>query len=75
MASQQTIACRNILDRAQRALKSSCVTFPEIMINNILDEAQELVNDHGYCWDVALAKAVRIYNATKYSANWAYTAE
>lgn len=71
--SAQTAAARTILANAERSLKASCVTYPEIMLGCILDEAQELVNAHGYRWDVALAKAVRIYPATRYAATDAYT--
>jgi len=72
MTSPQTKAVRNILANVERSLKASCVSFPEVMLGCILDEAQELVNDHGYVWDVALAKAVKIYPATEYAALYAY---
>ena len=68
----QTTASRNILTSAERSLKASCVSYPEIMLGCILDTAQELVNDGGFCWDVALAKAVEIYPATRYAALYAY---
>ncbi len=68
----QTTATRNILNNVERSLRAACVSFPEIMLGCILDEAQELVNEGGYVWDVALAKAVQIYPATKYAAEGAY---
>lgn len=67
-----TAASRNILERAEGHLKAACVSCPEVMLGCILDEAQDLVNRDGYRWDVALAKAVQIYPATKYSAMDAY---
>ena len=73
MASQQTIATRKILANCERSLKAACVSFPEIMLGCILDNAQDLVNEHGYRWDVALAKAVKIYPATEYAATYIYT--
>jgi len=68
----QTTAVRIILANVQSSLKASCVSCPDIMLNCILDEAQELVNRDGYRFDVALAKAVKIYPATKYAANYVY---
>lgn len=73
MTSPATKAARNILANVERSLKASCVSFPEIMMGCILDTAQELVNEDGYRWDVALAKAVKIYPATNYAATDAYT--
>ena len=67
MASQQTQAAQIIINNIERSLKASCVSFPDIMINCILDEATDLVNEHGYRWDVALSKACAIYPATKYA--------
>ena len=72
MASQQTIATRKIIANIERSLKASCVSFPEVMIGCILDEATDLVNEYGYRWDVALAKACSIYPATKYAAKYIY---
>ena len=68
----QTTAARIILANAERSLKANCVSFPEIMMGCILDTAQEYVNEDGYRWDVALAKAVKIYPATKYAALYVY---
>lgn len=68
----QTKATRNILDSVQRALKAACVSCPDVMLDCILDEAQELVTRDGFRWDVALAKACQIYPATKYAAQFAY---
>lgn len=68
----QTAAARNILYRAEAYLEAACVARPEVMLDNILGAAQDLVNRDGYRWDVALAKAVRIYPATEYSALDAY---
>jgi hypothetical protein len=68
MASNQTLAARKIIANCERSLKAACVSFPEIMLGCILDTAQELVNEDGYRWDVALAKATQIYPATKYAA-------
>ena len=72
MASQQTIATRKIIANIETSLKASCVSYPEVMMGCILDNAQELVNLDGYRWDVALAKACQIYPATKYSALYVY---
>lgn len=68
----QTTAARNILDNVQRSLKAHCVSYPEIMLGCILDVAQDYVNNDGFVWDVALAKAVKIYPSTQYAANYSY---
>jgi len=73
MASQQTIATQKITANIERSLEAACVSFPEVMIGCILDDAQDLVNEHGYCWDVALAKACQVYPATRYAANYLYS--
>jgi hypothetical protein len=73
MASQQTLATRKIIANIERSLKASCVSFPEVMMGCILDEATDLCNEHGYRWDVALAKACKIYPATKYAAQYIYS--
>jgi hypothetical protein len=67
MASQQTQATRQIIANIERSLKASCVSYPDIMMGCILDEATDLTNEHGYRWDVALSKACSIYPATKYA--------
>ena len=63
--SQQTEACKKIINNIQAALVGKC--YPLIMTQNILKEAQTLA-DQGYVWDVALAKACQIYPATRYCA-------
>jgi hypothetical protein len=63
--SQQTEACKKIIENIQKALVGKC--YPTIMIENILRVAQEMA-DQGYVWDVALAKACQIYPATRYCA-------
>ena len=68
MSSQQTKVARKILHNIERSLKASCVMYPDTMREVILDAAQELVNEDGYSWDVALAKACKIYPATRYAA-------
>lgn len=73
MPSQQTIACRKIIESAERSLKAHCVSYPDIMMGCILDAATDLVNEFGYCWDVALAKACEIYPSTKHVGNFAYS--
>lgn len=67
MASKQTQAARQIIANIERSLAAACVSFPDIMVGCILDEAQDLVNEHGYRWDVALSKACSIYPATRYA--------
>lgn len=73
MSSHQTKAVRNVLASIERSLKAACVSCPDVMLGCILDEAQDLVNEFGYCWDVALAKACKIYPSTKFAANYAYS--
>ena len=63
--SQQTEACKKIIENIQKALVGKC--YPTIMIEKILRGAQEMA-DQGYVWDVALAKACQIYPATRYCA-------
>jgi len=73
MPSQATINADKIIKNAEASLKASCVSFPDVMMGCILDEATDLVNAHGYTWDVALAKAVTIYPATRFAANYIYS--
>jgi PIN domain nuclease of toxin-antitoxin system len=70
--SSQTKAVQNIINSIHRSLAASCVSYPEIMLNCILDRAQEYVNEDGYVWDVALAKACEIYPSTRYCGLCAY---
>jgi len=72
MASQETKIVRKIIANIERSLKASCVSYPEIMMECILDTAQELINEDGYLYSVALAKACKIYPATKYAALYIY---
>lgn len=72
MASRQTEAVRTIISSIERSLKAHCVSYPEIMMECILDEATDLMNEYEYRYDVALAKACQIYPATKYAAQYAY---
>ncbi len=68
----QTYAVQNLINAIETALKASCVSCPKVMLDHILNVAQEYVNDEGYAYDVALAKACSIYPATKYCPAVAY---
>jgi hypothetical protein len=68
----QTQAVQNLINAIETALKASCVSYPKVMLDHILNVAQEYVNDEGYAYDVALAKACAIYPATKYCPVVAY---
>jgi hypothetical protein len=68
----QTQAVQNLINAIETALKASCVSYPEIMLDHILNVAQEYTNVEGYAFDVALAKACAIYPATKYCPAVAY---
>lgn len=70
--TSQTKAAQTIINNITRSLKAACVSFPEVMMECILDKAQELVNEGGYRWDCALAIACQIYPCTKYAAQGAY---
>ena len=72
--TSQTKAAQTIINNIQRSLAASCVSFPSVMLENILDDAQDLVNNDGYVWDVALAIACKSYPATKYCGLYAYEA-
>jgi len=72
--TSQTKAVQTIINNITRSLKAACVSCPDIMMDCILTEAQELVNDKGYVWDVALAIACKIYPCTKYCGQYAYEA-
>lgn len=61
-----TIAADRIINAAYRAFINNCVSCPDVMMECYLDEAQELVNEEGYAWDVALIKATSIYPCLKY---------
>jgi hypothetical protein len=70
--TSQTKAVQNILDNITRAMEAHCVSCPDVMIECILSEAQELIDNKGYCYDVAMAIACKMYPATKYAATLAY---
>ena len=63
MTSTATKVAQVIIERIEKSVRNK--PYGQIMLENILDEAQELVNTDGYRWDVALAKACRIYPATR----------
>jgi hypothetical protein len=68
----QTKAVQNLINAIETAFKASCVSYPKVMLDHILNVAQEYVNDEGCAYDVALAKACAIYPATKYCPVVAY---
>ena len=68
----QTQAVQNLINAIETALEASCVSYPQMMLESLLGVAQEYVNDEGYAFDVALAKACAIYPATKYCPAVAY---
>ena len=69
MSTTATQAVATILRNIKVSLS---VTYaPAQMTENILSRMQELINE-GYTTDVALAKACKIYPATKYAAIDAY---
>ena len=68
----QTQAVQNLINAIETALKASCVSCPKVMLDHILNVAQEYTNVEGYAFDVALAKACAIYPATKYCPAVAY---
>ena len=72
--TSQTKAVQTIIRNIARSLEAACVSHPEVMMQNILDDAQELVNENGYTWDVALAIACKAYPCTQYSGEYAYAA-
>lgn len=65
-----TQAAQNIINNIQTDLRGT--QCPNVMMDFILDEAQRLVNDEGFVWDVALAKACQIYPKTQYCGLYAY---
>lgn len=67
-----TQATQNIINNIQISL-AGCQRS-DIMMENILNEAQSLVNEEGFVWDVALAKACHIYPKTQYCGLYAYEA-
>ena len=71
--TSQTKATQRIIARIQSGLEAACVTFPEVMLNCILEDAQELVAE-GYVWDVALAMSAKSYPCTQYAGQHAYAA-
>ena len=71
--TSQTKAAQTIINNITRSLKAACVSCPEVMLDCILTDAQELVNDKGYVWDVALAMACKIYPCTQFAGNYAYS--
>jgi hypothetical protein len=71
MASQ-TKAVQSLINAIETALEASCVSYPQVMVEHLLNVAQEHVNVEGYAFDVALAKACAIYPATKYCPAVAY---
>jgi hypothetical protein len=71
--SNTTTACQRIIN----AIEGSVVgrhTHWQIITNNILDAAQQLVNEDGYAMDVALAIACKKYPVTQYCGNYGYGA-
>jgi hypothetical protein len=58
----QTQAVKNILARIEKSL--SIAMCPELMMDQILGEAQRLTTDEGFVFDVALAKACTMYPMT-----------
>jgi hypothetical protein len=68
----QTQAVQNLINAIETALKASCVSYPQIMLDHLLNVAQEYTNVEGYAFDVALAKACAIYPSTKYCPVVAY---
>ena len=72
--TKATQAAQNIINAIEVALAAHCVSCPAIMMGCILDNAQELVSEDGYQWDVALAMACKIYPATTYCGQAAYGA-
>ena len=71
--TKQTQAAAKIISNIERTLAASGVgKGAEVIIRDILDEAQRLVNEYEYVWDVALAKACQIHPRTKFCANYIY---
>jgi hypothetical protein len=70
--TKQTQVANYIINNIQTAL-AGCQR-PDIMMENILNNAQALVNEEGFVWDVALAKACYIYPKTQYCGLYAYEA-
>ena len=68
----QTKAVQSLINAIETALEASCVSYPQVMIDHLLNVAQEYASDEGYAFDVALAKACAIYPATKYCPVVAY---
>jgi hypothetical protein len=70
--TSQTKAVQNLINAIETALEASCVSYPQVMVEHLLNVAQEYVNDEGYAYDVALAKACAIYPATQYCSAVVY---
>ena len=68
----QTKAVQSLVNAIETALEASCVSYPQIMIEHLLDVAQEYASVEGYAFDVALAKACAIYPSTKHCPAVAY---
>jgi hypothetical protein len=69
--SKSSEACQNIIN----AIESNVAgrhTHWQIITNNIMDAAQQLVTEGGYAMDVALAIACKKYPVTQYCGNYGY---
>ena len=68
--SNETKAAQNVINSIQS--HTAAAPYAAIMMENILDKAQSLVNEDGYCWVVALSMACKMYPRTQYCGMAAY---
>jgi hypothetical protein len=68
--SPATKATQVIINNIQTATEGR--VYADMMMENILRRAQELVNTSGYVWDVALVKATKMYPLTQHCGVGAY---
>jgi|TARA_R110002096_G_scaffold55026_3_gene141592 hypothetical protein len=46
--------------------------YGQLIMEAVLNCAQDFVNDEGFVWDVALAKACQVFRCTEFCALYAY---
>lgn len=70
MTNETKIAAK-IINNIETSLQGAYA--PQIMKENILSEAQTLVNEEGYLWTVALTIAAKIYPITENAGRYIYS--
>ena len=68
--TNQTIAAQNIISSIETAVASR--PWKHLMMEQILTEAQNLVNEEGYAWDNALCISCKQFPCTAHCGQAAY---